>query len=128
MAMNRLAGSLLLYAVMDLPFSMSAEVLTIAQNDIHRQDEHRAMVDVTADGRFIAFTSYARLVRIDADDRRDIYVLDRATGSVTLESLSFDGIVGSNSGYPSLSDDGRFLVYETYLISENGEPLNVVLR
>ena len=127
--MNRFAVPIVFCAVLDLPLvSPTAHVLTIAQNDIYRQSLDRALVDVTADGRYIAFTSYSPLVPADADDRRDVYVLDRATGSVTLESLAFDGIVGSNSGHPSLSDDGRFLVYETYLLSENAEPLNVVLR
>jgi Tol biopolymer transport system component len=88
----------------------------------------RAPVDVTADGRYLAFTSYSRLVLADANDWRDVYVLDRTTGSVTLESPTFDGIVGSNSDNPGLSDDGRVLVYETHLVSGAAEPLNIVLR
>jgi Tol biopolymer transport system component len=127
--MNRFAGPLLLCAVVDLPLvSIPADVLTIAQNDVHRRDLDRAPVDVTADGRYIAFTSYSRLVPADANDTRDVYVLDRATGSVTLESVAFDGIAGTDSGNPGLSDDGRFLVYETHLRSGNAEPLNIVLR
>lgn len=103
-------------------------MLTIAQSELRRQELSRAPADVTADGRYIAFTSYSRLVRADANDTRDIYVLDRATGSVTLETPAFGGIVASDSASPSLSDDGRLLVYETHLVSGNAEPLNVVLR
>ena len=113
---------------MGLKVVQEFRVLTIAQNDIYRQDLDRAPVDVTADGRYLAFTSYSRLVPADTNDRRDVYVLDRQTGSVTLESPAFDGIVPINSDNPSLSDDGRFLVYETHVLSRNAEPLNIVLR
>jgi hypothetical protein len=122
--MNRFARPLVLYAVLDLSLvSTPADVLTIAQSDIYRQDLDRALIDMTADGRYITFTSYARLVPADANDRRDVYVLDRTTGSVTLESLASDGLVGRDSGTPSRSDDGRFLVYETHLLSRNAEPI-----
>ncbi len=70
---------------MDAPLSTPADVFTIAQNDTYRQPFDRAQVDVSADGRFVAFTSYAQLVPADANDTCDVYVLDRATGSVTLE-------------------------------------------
>ena len=127
--MNRFAGPLLLCAVLELPQnSAPAEVMTIAQRDMHRLNESRRSVDVSADGRYVAFTSYARLVPADTNDTRDVYVLDRSTRIVTLESVAYGGIVGKDSDHPDVSDDGRFLVYETYLIGGNAEPLNIVLR
>jgi Tol biopolymer transport system component len=88
----------------------------------------RPPVDVSADGRYVAFTSYSRLVPADTNDTRDVYLLDRSTGTVTLESVAFGGIVGKDSDHPDLSDDGRFLVYETHLIARQAEPLNIVVR
>jgi Tol biopolymer transport system component len=127
---NRFAAApLVLCAALARPFdARPADVLTIAQRDALRLQMDRAPVDVSADGRYVAFTSYARLVPADADDARDVYLLDRATGRVTLESLVVDGIAARNSGNPNVSDDGRFLVYDTHVIAGNAEPLNIMLR
>ena len=46
-----------------------------------------ATVDVSADGRFVAFESAAALVPADQNRSVDIYVLERSTGNVTLESV-----------------------------------------
>ena len=61
-------------------------LLTIAQQDAFRSPRAPRTLDVSADGRTVAFESLARLVPADKDDLRDIYVLDRTTGRVTLES------------------------------------------
>ena len=66
--------------------------------------------DVSANGRCVAFESFARLVPADTDNRRDIYVLDRATGQVTLETGTLER--WSNGAHPRLSADGRWLVFE----------------
>ncbi len=102
--------------------------MTIPQQDARHPFTKRRSIDVTPDGRYVAFTSYARLVNADTNDGRDIYVLDRATGAVTLESMMAGLIAPMDSDHPDLSDDGRFLVYEAHLITETAEPLNVVLR
>ena len=107
--------------------SLPADILTVPQRDVRRKAKDRRAVDVTADGRYIAFTSYERLVPADTNDTRDIYVLDRATGAIAMESTASDGWIGKDSNNPDLSDDGRFLVYETQ-VSGAAEPLNVVLR
>src|SRR5918994_64135 len=110
--MNRFAGSLVLCAVLEISRDrIPADVLTIEQRDVQRLDTGRQSVDVSADGRYVAFTSYSRLVPADTDDTRDVYVLDRATGRVTLESIAFGAMVSKRSNNPDLSGDGRFLVY-----------------
>ena len=71
-------------------------------------------VSVSANGRHVAFTSFARLAPKDTNDCADIYVLDRVTGRVTLESLAPDGRASSRaSARPHLAGDGRLLIYET---------------
>jgi Tol biopolymer transport system component len=77
---------------------------------------------LSATGRYVAFTSFARLAPQDTNECSDIYVLDRVTASVTIESLTLDGQAsGRASSRPHLSGDGRFLIYET-VIDAGGEP------
>jgi TolB protein len=67
---------------------------------------------VSADGRFVAFVSRARLLQADTNTVRDIYVLDLETSTLTLESAAPDGGMSqSDSGDPRLSGDGRFLIF-----------------
>jgi Tol biopolymer transport system component len=86
-------------------------------------------VSISASGRYLAFVSRARLAPADTDDLRDIYVLDRSTGAVTLESLLADGrALDGASQHPGLSGDGRYLVFETALVSVSPAATSVVLR
>ena len=70
-----------------------------------------ATVDVSADGRFVAFESAAALVPADQNRSVDIYVLERSTGNVTLESVVTSATVGDGTSHPRLSGDGRYLVF-----------------
>ena len=70
-----------------------------------------ATVDVSADGRFVAFESAAALVPADRNRSVDIYVLDRSTGSVTLESMTPRAPMAMGPEHPRLSGDGRYLVF-----------------
>ncbi len=58
----------------------------------------------------MAFESLARLVPADTDDRADIYVLDRDSGRVTLESATSDDDCRAHA--PRISGDGRYVVFE----------------
>ncbi|MFZ1416317.1 MAG: hypothetical protein WAS73_17315 [Defluviicoccus sp.] len=69
---------------------------------------------LSADGRFVAFSSYAsNLVPGDTTGAWwDIFVKDLTTGAITLASTATDGTQGDNhSGQPSLSADGRFVAF-----------------
>jgi Tol biopolymer transport system component len=87
-----------------------ASFVTVAQHDGARSLASMASVDVSADGRFVAFESYAQLVPADTDTNRDIYLLDRASGKVTLESSMFSRF--TDNAHPRLSAEGRWLVFE----------------
>lgn len=67
---------------------------------------------ISADGRFIAFQSRARLSPLDTDFTDDVYVRDRATG--TTELVSVDG-AGANGSLPALepviSGDGMVVAF-----------------
>ena len=51
--------------------------LTVEQRDASRTMFEHSSVAVSADGRFVAFTTYSRLVPADIDTWSDVYVLDR---------------------------------------------------
>ncbi|MDJ0755375.1 MAG: hypothetical protein QNJ45_17760 [Ardenticatenaceae bacterium] len=64
---------------------------------------------ISGDGRYVAFESQAtNLVNGDTNDRRDIFVRDRNTGTTTRVSVASDGTQGNwNSSWPAMSDNGR---------------------
>lgn len=83
---------------------------------VQRFENHsgRAMVDVSADGRFIAFESMSRLSAEDTNSVADVYVLDRASRRLTLESVPRDGGASNGSSVgPRLSGDGRYVTFQT---------------
>jgi Tol biopolymer transport system component len=70
---------------------------------------------MSADGRFIAFISYAsNLVPGDTNARIDVFVRDRAKGTTRRVSVSSAGVAANrNSGAPAMSADGRIIAYES---------------
>jgi Tol biopolymer transport system component len=71
---------------------------------------------VSADGRYIAFTSTA--TDLDGSTQpqcpgcMQIFVRDRVTGSTTLESVSSSGTpANQTSGSPAISADGRYIAF-----------------
>jgi Tol biopolymer transport system component len=67
----------------------------------------------SADGRFVAFTSFAsNIVPGDTNRSGDIFVRDRLTNTTTLVSVDSAGNPGNlQSGSPSISADGRFVAF-----------------
>jgi Tol biopolymer transport system component len=68
---------------------------------------------ITPDGRFVVFQSSAsNLVPGDTNSSRDVFVRDRLTNTTTRLSVDSAGNQGnSNAGIPSISPDGRFVVF-----------------
>lgn len=102
-------------------------LVTVAQRDNFRSVRAPRSADVSADGQLVAFESLARLVPADTDDCLDIYVLDRATRRVTLES----DVLGDRAehSHPRISGDGRYLVFESRPpITMNTPRADIVLR
>jgi Tol biopolymer transport system component len=106
-------------------------LLTVPQEDSFGFATSPPSASVSANGRYVALTSYARLVPADTNSRADIYVLDRVSGIITLESVTADGrALAGESRYPRLSGDGRCLVFQTSLsIGEDARSdTDIVLR
>ena len=73
---------------------------------------------ISRDGRFVAFVSNStNFVPGDTYNSADVFVHDRATGATEIASVANDGSLGdSDSGVDNLglSDDGRYVVFESY--------------
>lgn len=71
---------------------------------------------VSADGRFVAFTSDApNLVPGDTNATRDVFVHDRQTGATTRVSIDSNGAEGNSGGdLPSISADGRLVALKSW--------------
>ena len=70
---------------------------------------------ISDDGRYVAFASDAtNLVAGDANNARDIFVHDRATGATQRVSLGEAGAEAQGpSGTPEISGDGRFVAFSS---------------
>ena len=90
---------------------------------------------LSADGRWIAFRSYAsNLVSNDNNGMFDIFLRDRLTGSIQFVSLTSAGEQNQNgsSDEPVISADGRFIAFRsnaTNLVSnDNNNKMDIFLR
>ncbi len=95
--------------------SRHIELISIADNG-SQANSHSIEPSISADGRFVAFVSYAsNLVPNDTNNKADIFVYDRQTGHIERVSVASDGSQGNNySQNPSISGDGRFVTFESY--------------
>ncbi len=73
---------------------------------------------ISADGRWVAFTSEAQLLPADADGSNDAYLLDRRTGALTLLLPAANSHVNN----PVLSANGRFVALQSTSSNLSGEP------
>jgi hypothetical protein len=72
--------------------------------------------DMTPDGRYVVFQSYARnLVDGDTNGKLDIFRHDRVIGETIRISIASDGTqADGDSSLPSISDNGRYIVFQSY--------------
>ncbi|MEK6273491.1 MAG: hypothetical protein AABM42_12755, partial [Actinomycetota bacterium] len=70
-------------------------------------------ISISATGRFVAFSDNApNLIKEDGNYWYDIFVRDRVRGETTRVSVSSAGAVPNNdSGFPSISANGRFVAF-----------------
>jgi Tol biopolymer transport system component len=112
-----------------LPAQIDYTWLTVPQHDSRRSRTTGAPVSISGDGRYLAFASYASLAADDRDTLADIYVLDRSTRALTLESVAVNGRpLNSDCGDPSISADGRYLAFEAVLDDGDRTIVDVILR
>jgi Tol biopolymer transport system component len=69
-------------------------------------------VDISADGRSVAFTTFAKLVPEDTNRESDAYVRDRDAATTTRVSVTWEGGQADNgSGAVAMSDDGAWAAF-----------------
>jgi Tol biopolymer transport system component len=70
---------------------------------------------ISADGRYVAFESLStNLVAPATNGNVHIFVRDLLAGTTTLVSVDSTGAEGdNNSNFPSISDDGRYVAFES---------------
>ncbi|MGH2973924.1 MAG: TolB family protein, partial [Solirubrobacterales bacterium] len=70
-------------------------------------------IEISGDGRFVAFDSLARLSGQDTDTVGDVYVRDRNAGKTKLVTVKSNGdqLGGTDAALPSLSEDGKWVAF-----------------
>ena len=78
-------------------------------------DSGSYLASISADGRYVAFESYAtNLVAGDANGRDDAFVHDRQTGATERASVDSSGAEGNgDSQWVAISGDGNFVAFES---------------
>jgi Tol biopolymer transport system component len=84
---------------------------------------------ISSDGRYVAFESFAtNLVAGDTNDKVDIFVRDRQTGTTTRASVDSGGNQGTEASFdPSISADGSYVAFESNandLVAGDTNPLS----
>jgi Tol biopolymer transport system component len=107
--------------------SGTTERISVAWNGAEGNGPCDAHAAITADGRFVAFASFAsNLVFPDGWGHADVFVRDRQVGTTYRASL---GHLGNepNAGcfVPSISDDGRYVAFETAATNMNWNERNL---
>ena len=84
--------------------------LSVANNEAQSNNGSHTPT-ISADGRYVAFTSYAtNLVTGDTNSSVDIFVRDRVAGTTRRASVASNGTqANSESNEPALSADGRYV-------------------
>jgi Tol biopolymer transport system component len=101
-----------------IPLRLEAQTTTkvsVATGGAPGQGSAHGKPAVSADGRVIAFASYAEnLVVGDTNGAIDVFVHDRQSGVTTRVSVASDGAQANDSSEaPALSADGRYVAFES---------------
>lgn len=70
---------------------------------------------ISYDGRYVVFTSSAEnLVANDQNNKNDVFIRDRKTGTTSIVSVSTNGVQGNEAGFAvGISGNGKFVVFES---------------
>ena len=69
---------------------------------------------ISANGRWVGFTSFSALVPADTDSAPDVYLFDGETGAIEIVSVDSAGVPGNDwSLDSSISADGRWVAFDS---------------
>jgi Tol biopolymer transport system component len=112
----------LLAAVPDVAATPSSTIRVSVASDGTQADRQNFSSAISADGRFVAFDSFAtNLVADDVGNSSDVFIHDRLTGVTEIVSVDSNGSPGSGSPFVpngsqemSVSADGRIVAFTSY--------------
>jgi archaellum component FlaF (FlaF/FlaG flagellin family) len=95
--------------------STNTTTILSASSSGDRGNDDSELASISANGRFVAFSSDAtNLVPGDTNDRGDIFVRDLSTNTTTLVSASSNGDRANSSSFSgSISADGRLVAFSS---------------
>ncbi|MCW5775737.1 MAG: PD40 domain-containing protein [Phycisphaeraceae bacterium] len=110
-----LASAILCAFALTVPSAMGQTSRVSVSSTYVQSNGSSAFPSVSADGRFVAFSSAAtNLVEGDTNGLDDVFVHDRQTGKTTRVSISSTGAQGDgDSTHPAISADGRFVAFSS---------------
>lgn len=92
--------------------SGSTTRVSVASNGAQGNDRAALVVSISADGRYVAFDSYARNLGDTEVRGENIYVRDTLMGQTTLVSIASDGSPANDTSFrPAISADGRYVAF-----------------
>lgn len=89
---------------------------------------------LSANGQFVAFTSYAsNLVSDDSNGKPDVFLHDIFNKTTERVSITSDGLQANGGSYnPAISSDGRFVVFESIasnlVLGDGNDTRDIFLR
>ncbi len=102
--------------------------ISVASDGVQSNDLS-ATPSISADGRYVAFTSRAdNLVPDDTNNAEDVFVHDRQTSRTTRVSVTSSGIEGNLESYTypaSISASGRYVVFYSYAFNLTSNDTNI---
>ncbi|MFY1700622.1 MULTISPECIES: TolB family protein [Micromonospora] len=86
---------------------------------------HATSSEISSDGRYVTFTSDAtNLVPGDTNDTTDVFLWERATGTLVAASATPAGVPGNGTALsPRLSADGRYVTFWSNAKNLTGQPV-----
>lgn len=112
---NNLVGGILDHNTNVFVKDMQTGVVTLVSSDDNGNQGNDISYEpsISADGRYVAFASYAaNLLPGDEKEKKDVLIKDLQTNAITLASADCSGaIANANSGWPSITPDGRFVSF-----------------
>lgn len=93
----------------------NTELISLSSTGVSQGSVEFQRPAISADGRFVAFSSSAStLVPRDTNGSVDVFVRDRLIGRTIRASIGDLGQANGESLNPSMSRDGRFVVFQSY--------------